>query len=97
MIFKVRNAICTNALCFDKKNNNFIFIKIKSTNLIRGYSKIRKLFNKEKKSLNVLCRGAALRYLLTRTYDYLNTPKSAIIKKKCYYQDKESKRIYSKT
>ena len=24
--------------------------------------------------------GAALRYLLTRTYDYLNTPKSAVIK-----------------
>ena len=35
---------------------------------------------KEKKSLNVLCKGAALRYLLTRTYDYLNTPKTAIIK-----------------
>ena len=73
-------AICINALCFDKKNNNFIFNKKKSTNLIKGYSKIRKFSNKEKKSLNVLCRGAALRYLLTRTYDYLNTPKSAVIK-----------------
>ena len=73
-------AICINALCFDKKNNKFIFNKKKSTNLIRGYSKIRRFSDKEKKSLNVLCRGAALRYLLTRTYDYLNTPKSAIIK-----------------
>ena len=73
-------AICINALCFDKKNNRFIFNKKKSSNLIKGYSKIRKLSDKEKKSLNVLCRGAALRYLLTRTYDYLNTPKSAIIK-----------------
>ena len=73
-------AICINALCFDKKNNKFIFNKKKSTNLIRGYSKIRKFSVKEKKSLNVLCRGAALRYLLTRTYDFLNTPKSAIIK-----------------
>jgi len=73
-------AICINALCFDKKNNKFIFNKKKSTNLIRGYSKIRKFSDKEKKSLNVLCRGAALRYLLTRTYDYLNTPKSAVIK-----------------
>ena len=73
-------AICINALCFDKKNNKFIFNKKKSTNLIRGYSKIRKFSGKEKKSLNVLCKGAALRYLLTRTYDYLNTPKSAIIK-----------------
>ena len=30
--------------------------------------------------LNTLCRGSALRYLLTRSYDYLNTPKQAIIK-----------------
>jgi len=73
-------AICINALCFDKKNNKFIFNKKKSINLIRGYSKIRKFSDKEKKSLNVLCRGAALRYLLTRTYDYLNTPKTAVIK-----------------
>ena len=73
-------AICINALCFDKKNNKFIFNKKKSSNLIKGYSKIRRFSEKEKKSLNVLCRGAALRYLLTRTYDYLNTPKSAVIK-----------------
>ncbi len=73
-------AICINALCFDKKNNKFIFNKKKSTNLIKGYSKIRKFSDKEKKSLNILCKGAALRYLLTRTYDYLNTPKSAVIK-----------------
>ena len=38
------------------------------------------IINNEKKSLNILCKGAALRYLLTRTYDYLNTPKNAIIK-----------------
>ena len=63
-----------------KKNKKFIFNKKKSQNLIRGYSKIRRLSDKEKKSLNVLCKGAALRYLLTRTYDYLNTPKKAVIK-----------------
>ena len=73
-------AICINALCFDKKNNKFIFNKKKSRNLIRGYSKIRSFSSKEKRSLNILCRGAALRYLLTRTYDYLNTPKNAVIR-----------------
>ena len=78
--FMYEIAICINALCFDKKNNKFIFNKKKSTNLIKGYSKIRKFSINEKKSLNILCKGAALRYLLTRTYDYLNTPKSAIIK-----------------
>ena len=73
-------AICINALCFDKKNRKFIFNKKKSKNLLKGYSSIIKLSKNEKNSLNILCRGAALRYLLTRTYDYLYTPKSAIIK-----------------
>ena len=80
--FMYEIAICINALCFDKKKRKFIFNRKKSKNLIKGYSSIRKLSIKEKKSLNVLCKGAALRYLLTRTYDYLNTPKSAIIKLK---------------
>jgi homoserine kinase type II len=75
-------AICINALCFDKKRRKFTFNKKKSKNLLRGYSRIRKFSKNEKNSLNLLCKGAALRYLLTRTYDYLNTPKSAIIKKK---------------
>ena len=69
-------------MCFDKKRRKFIFNKKKSKNLLRGYSRIRKFSKNEKNTLNILCRGAALRYLLTRTYDYLNTPKSAIIKKK---------------
>ena len=43
-------AICINALCFDKKNNKFIFNKKKSTNLIkRIFSKIIMLSDKEKK------------------------------------------------
>ena len=73
-------AICINALCFDKKKGKFIFNKKKSKNLIMGYSKIRSLSKNEKKSLNILCKRAALRYLVTRSYDYLNTPKNAIIK-----------------
>jgi homoserine kinase type II len=58
-------------------------------NLIKGYESIRKITKKEKESLNVLCRGAAIRYLLTRLYDYSNTPKTALIKIKDpneYYQ-----------
>ena len=37
-----------------KKNNKFIFNKKKSTNLIRGYSKIRKFSDKEKKIFKCL-------------------------------------------
>ena len=73
-------AICINALCFDRKNNKFIINHKKIKNLIDGYETIRVFSKKERDSLNVLCRGAALRYLLTRIYDYFNTPKNALIK-----------------
>ena len=73
-------AICINALCFDKKKNKFILNRLKVKNLIKGYQSVKKISQKEKDALNVLCRGAALRYLLTRIYDYFNTPKTALIK-----------------
>ena len=63
-----------------KKKNKFILNNQKVKNLINGYQSIRMISQKEKNALNLLCRGAALRYLLTRIYDYLNTPKSALIK-----------------
>ena len=64
----------------DRKNNKFLMNNQKIKNLIDGYENIRAISKKEKNSLNVLCRGAALRYLLTRIYDYFNTPKTALIK-----------------
>ena len=73
-------SICINALCFNKNGRRYFLNKNKSTNLIKGYESIRKLNNNEKKCFNILCRGSALRYLLTRAYDYLNTPKDAYIK-----------------
>ena len=82
-------AICINALCFDKNKTKFSINKNKVKNLIKGYESIKKISIKEKKSLNILCRGAAMRYFLTRLYDYTNTPKTALIKIKDpreYYQ-----------
>ena len=87
--FMYEIAICINALCFDKINSKFKINKSKIKNLIKGYESIRNISLKEKKSLNILCRGAAMRYFLTRLYDYANTPKTAIIKIKDpreYYQ-----------
>ena len=87
--FMYEIAICINALCFDKINSKFKINKNKIKNLIKGYESIRNISLKEKKSLNILCRGAAMRYFLTRLYDYANTPKTAIIKIKDpreYYQ-----------
>ena len=73
-------AICINALCFDKRNNKFVLNNQKVKSLIKGYQSVKKIYQKEKDALNILCRGAALRYLLTRIYDYINTPKTALIK-----------------
>ena len=87
--FMYEIAICVNALCFDKTNSKYKINKKKVKSLIRGYERIRKISIKEKKSLNILCRGAAMRYFLTRLYDYTNTPKTALIKIKDpreYYQ-----------
>ena len=75
-------ATCVNALCFERRKNKFVLNKKKSYKLIKGYESKRKLTISEKINFNTLCRGSALRYLLTRSYDYLNTPKNAIIKKK---------------
>ena len=82
-------AICINALCFDKDKTKFRINKRKIKNLIKGYESVKKITKKEKRSINILCRGAAMRYFLTRLYDYTNTPKTALIKIKDpreYYQ-----------
>ena len=78
--FAYELAICINALCFNKKKKIFKLDKKKSSKLIKGYQSVKKLTNSEKRNLNILCRGSALRYLLTRSYDYLNTPKNVLIK-----------------
>jgi len=73
-------AICLNALCFEGKNENLSFNVTKAKKFIDGYSNIRKLTEEEKKSLKILCQGAAIRFLLTRVFDYLNLIEGAIVK-----------------
>jgi homoserine kinase type II len=73
-------AICLNALCFEGKNENLSFNVTKAKKFINGYSTIRSLTEKEKKSLKILCQGAAIRFLLTRVFDYLNLIEGAIVK-----------------
>jgi len=73
-------AICLNALCFEGKNENLSFNVTKAKKYIDGYSTIRKLTEDEKKSLKILCQGAALRFLLTRVFDYLILIDGAIVK-----------------
>ena len=70
-------AICLNAWCFEK---NYELNTTKSRALIRGYQSVRPLEPAELDALPVLARGAALRFLLTRAHDWLNTPPGAIVK-----------------
>jgi len=75
-------AICFNALCFDGVPKNLSFNVTKAKNFIDGYNSIRKLTDDEKGNIKVLSQGAALRFLLTRVFDALNTVDGAIVKVK---------------
>ena len=81
-LLDIRNHIAFNALCFDGKKNNLSFNVTKAKNFIHGYSSIRKLLDDERESIKVLSQGAALRFLLTRVFDALNTVEGAIVKVK---------------
>ena len=78
--FAFEIAICFNALCFDGLKNNLSFNITKAKNFIDGYTSVRKLTNEERESIKVLSQGAALRFLLTRVFDTLNTVEGAIVK-----------------
>ena len=73
-------AICLNALCFEGKNENLSFNVTKAKKFIDGYTSVRNLNDDEKKSLKILCKGAAIRFLLTRVFDYLNLIEGALVK-----------------
>ena len=69
-------------MCFEGLNENLSFNVTKAKKFIDGYTSIRKLSEEEKKSLKILCQGAAMRFLLTRVFDYLNVIEGAIVKVK---------------
>ncbi len=69
-------AIGINAWCFDTDNS---YNPAKAARLLKGYQSVRKLSNKEIESFPVLVRGAAIRFLLTRVFDWINTPKTALV------------------
>ena len=48
--------------------------------LIEGYQSVRPLTEPERAALPLLCRGAAIRFFLTRLLDWYNTPADALVK-----------------
>ena len=69
-------AICINAWCFEPDD---MFNVTKARSLIKGYNEIRPLNDLEYDALPLLARGAALRFLLTRLYDWLTVPEGALV------------------
>jgi len=78
-IFAYDLAICMNAWCFEKDGD---FNVTKAKLLLSNYRKMRDFSDEEVDALPTIARGAALRFLLTRLYDWVNTPKDALVKPK---------------
>jgi len=72
-------AVCLNAWCFETDGS---FNVTKARALLQAYEAVRPLTKAELQWLPTLARGAALRFLLTRTYDLLNTDANALVKTK---------------
>jgi homoserine kinase type II len=53
-----------------------------SAALLGGYEAVRPLSDAERAALPVLARGASMRFLLSRAYDWLNTPAGALVTRK---------------
>lgn len=69
-------AIALNAWCFEADG---AFNVTKARALLSGYRAARKLEPEEIEALPCLARGAALRFLLTRVFDWLHTPADALV------------------
>ena len=72
-------ATCLNAWCFERDH---AFNITKGAALLAGYQSERPLTEAEIEALPVLCHGSALRFMLTRLYDWLNGPDGALVKKR---------------
>jgi homoserine kinase type II len=72
-------AICLNAWCFEADGSLNV---TKARLLLEGYRRERPLASEERAALPLLARGAALRFLLTRLFDWLNQPAGALVRPK---------------
>jgi homoserine kinase type II len=72
-------AICLNAWCFEADGSLNV---TKARLLLDGYRRKRPLAPDELAALPLLARGSALRFLLTRLFDWLNQPEGALVQPK---------------
>lgn len=72
-------AICLNAWCFEP---DLTFNVTNARHLLAAYAAARPLSPAERAALPVLSQGAALRFALTRLFDWINTPPGALVVRK---------------
>jgi homoserine kinase type II len=72
-------AICLNAWCFEIDGS---FNITKARGLLQAYAQVRPLGAAELAALPLLARGSAMRFLLTRLYDWINHPPGAFVRPK---------------
>jgi homoserine kinase type II len=72
-------AVCLNAWCFEP---DLSFNITKARAMLRAYAALRPLSDAEVAALPVLAQGAAIRFALTRLYDWVNTPPGALVTRK---------------
>jgi len=75
-LFAYDLAICLNAWCFEP---DYSFNVTKARALLGAYTAVRPLSAEERAALPVLCRGAAIRFVLTRLFDWLNASPGAYV------------------
>lgn len=73
-------AVTHAAWCFDGAGKRFD--PALSRALLDGYESVRKLSAEEHAALPLLAQGAAMRFLMTRAYDWMNTPADAMVTRK---------------
>jgi len=73
-------AITHAAWCFSPDGRDYHAENARA--LLTGYCEERSLSSAERQAFPLLCRGAALRFTLTRAYDWLNTPADAMVNRK---------------
>jgi homoserine kinase type II len=66
--------------CFDASGSHFK--PELSSALLEGYTALRPLSEAERAALPVLARGAAMRFTMSRAWDWLNTPADALVTRK---------------
>ena len=73
-------AVCWNAWGFDARGT--IVRRDLQDALTEGYASLCPLSEEEQRAMPILAQGAALRFLLSRLYDWINTPAGALVTRK---------------